>query len=65
MENEIIEQINEYKETIKHYQDVINRGKEFPNGFDSNGNLETNLTVAKRMIRNAQEGLKKYNGSIE
>tara|TARA_B110000858_G_scaffold114586_1_gene130979 strand:+ start:209 stop:418 length:210 start_codon:yes stop_codon:yes gene_type:complete len=59
---EIRIQIREFKETIDFHQEVLDRGVEFQNGFDKMGNPETNLTIAKRIIANTKEELKKYSG---
>lgn len=60
MDKEIKDQIQEYKDTIEHYQGVLIQGKEFPNGFDNKGNPETNLDVARRMVRDTQNLLDNF-----
>jgi|TARA_B100000902_G_C26981909_1_gene750680 hypothetical protein len=64
MEQEVQEQIQDYKETIKFYQDVLDKGKEFPNGFDSKGNPTTNLQVAKMMVQRTKQLLNVYMDSL-
>ena len=60
MVKEIQDQIQEYKDTIEYYQGILIQGKEFPNGFDSKGNQETNLDIARRKVRETQNLLNKY-----
>ena len=57
--NEVI-QIKVYEDTITFYQKILERGVEFPQGFDSNGNPETNLSVAKRIVKTMQQTLQEY-----
>jgi len=60
MDKEVRNQIQEYKETIKFYQDVLDVGKEFQNGFDSKGNPETNLDIAHRKVKDTKQLLNEY-----
>ena len=40
---------------LKEYQKTINLGIEFPNGFNSKGEPETNIQVAKKRVISLSE----------
>ena len=60
MDIEVKEQIKVYEDTIIFYQEILDKGVEFPQGFDSDGNPETNLSVAKKRVKSMQQTLQEY-----
>ena len=52
---EEIKHLKNLKDQKKEYQKTIDKGIEFPNGFNSKGEPETNIQVAKRRIISLSE----------
>jgi len=52
---EEIEHLKNLKDQKKEYQKTINLGIEFPNGFNSKGEPETNIQVAKKRVISLSE----------
>ena len=53
--DEEVQHLKNLKDQKKEYQKTIDRGIEFPNGFNLNGEPETNIQVAKKRVISLSE----------